>query len=219
MKVELSVKTLENLKSEKQNCFKDASKQFRKLQMVKTHLETWKIQHPLEYDQGYGALSLTGIFDLYVRHELLIWCPFLGPTLFEEMIWHQELVDFGVEQDFDPTDPDSKLLLHIVESTCIPRMIGVLDAFDISLKSHTENAFKAIHVFLDYTNKKSPSMHDLLDSLQERIQDGVDKILDWVPATSSVAMPTLNTDKLKEEWINYYVIVSLSLISRYWKIC
>jgi hypothetical protein len=205
------VRNIEDLKGEKLDCFKDASKQFRKMQMVKTRLETWKMQHPLEYDQGYGALSLTGIFDLYVRHELLDWCPFTKFSAFEQMVWHQELVDFGVEQDFDPTDPDSKLLTNIVESTCIPRMIGLMDAFDISQKSHTLLAFKAIHAFLDYTNKQSSAMKDLLDCFQDRIQEGVDSLIDWIPdQPSSDQVSTAHSDRLKQEWINFYLIVLYS---------
>ena len=66
----------EELLLEKDSCFDDASKYFKKLHHVKERLDKWKLDYPKEYEQGYGAMSMAGIFDIYVRHELLDWSPF-----------------------------------------------------------------------------------------------------------------------------------------------
>ena len=64
------------LNDAKSTCFDDASKYFKKLHHVKERLDKWKLEYPKEYEQGYGAMSMAGIFDIYVRLELLNWSPF-----------------------------------------------------------------------------------------------------------------------------------------------
>ncbi len=70
-------KSEEELFHAREACLEDASKHFRKISHVKERFDTWKRSYPKEYEQAYGAMSLAGLFDLYVRHELLIWKPFV----------------------------------------------------------------------------------------------------------------------------------------------
>ena len=74
------------------------------------------------------------------------------------MNWHQELSDFGTDQNhpLDPNDPDSKLLSAIVHKTCIPKLEALfLNCYDLYSRSSTENAIKSVDGILDYLSSKS----------------------------------------------------------------
>lgn len=129
------------------------------------------------------------------------------------MDWHEELVDFGLgdNTDFDPNDPDSQLLAHIIENTCIPRLMGlVASSFDLFERSQNEMAFKLINHFLDYVSIKSTGMQNLLDTFEDRITYIVDLALEWIPALPpafSGRESTPNEIRLKTEWMNTYLEV------------
>ncbi|KAJ3274819.1 hypothetical protein HDV01_002023 [Terramyces sp. JEL0728] len=159
--------------------FADASKYFRKISIVKEKLEGWKVHYPKEYEQAYGSLSLAGVFDIYVRHELLTWNPLKEFTKFEKMQWHSELTGFGITAEIH--DPDDQLLSRIVEKTIIPKLQNIiLSYYDVFSYTETDNLYQCLNIILDYVSKKSNAFQDLLDSLEDRIADVVKSLLDHV---------------------------------------
>lgn len=66
---------LASVEDASRHMFDDAGDEFRSVRMIKQRFETWKAKYPKEYDEGYGALSMPGIFELFIRHELLHWKP------------------------------------------------------------------------------------------------------------------------------------------------
>jgi hypothetical protein len=67
---------IQDFQNKKSRLFDQVLKQFQQIEYVKEKFSIWKLQYPREYEQGYGALSLTGVFDMYVKYEMLDWNPF-----------------------------------------------------------------------------------------------------------------------------------------------
>ncbi len=76
------------------------------------------------------------------------------------MKWHDELLDFGIEDSAatDPNDPEAQLLMIIVERTCIARFQSLVTTFDIFSSTQNDMALKCIRVLLDYTSIRSMAM-------------------------------------------------------------
>ena len=76
------------------------------------------------------------------------------------MQWHEQLVDFGVEDSAitNPDDPDSQLLKNIIEKTCIPRFQVLISTFDIFSREKNGNALEYMRSFQDYSSLKSSAM-------------------------------------------------------------
>ena len=49
---------------------------FRSLDNVMSKFNVWRRDFDEDYGNAYGDLSLTGVFELYVRYELISWDPF-----------------------------------------------------------------------------------------------------------------------------------------------
>ncbi|KAI8902715.1 hypothetical protein BC833DRAFT_572187 [Globomyces pollinis-pini] len=204
-------------------CFEDASKHFKNLRYVKEKFELWKSQYPREYDQGYGAMSLASVFDLYIRFEIVQWNPFVDTLALEEMEWHRLLADFGLNNDskMDPNDPDSKLLSTLVEKTVIPKIRkAIMSSYDVFSPSHTANAINLVNSLLDYLSLKSDAMQvrcylfpyhqDLLDSFEDRILDTIHEALEHVPQKSKFTfMASENDYSFKAAWLQPFLEVGL----------
>ena len=52
------------------------SDDFRSLDNVMSKFDVWRREFEEDYGNAYGDLSLTGVFELYVRYELISWDPF-----------------------------------------------------------------------------------------------------------------------------------------------
>lgn len=142
---------MNDLEAEQKLVFQDASKLFKKIENVKDKFQVWKQMYPRDYDQAYGALSLTGgvvfyfwllVFEIYVKYELLTWQPFLVTTVGYWWLgicafWYNVLAPATLElwitnrryslrwligkAAIDPNGPDTKLLSNIIEKVCVSR--------------------------------------------------------------------------------------------------
>ena len=79
------------------------------------------------------------------------------------MHWHEQLIDFGVEDSAvtNPDDPDSQLLQNIIEKTCIPRFQVLTSTLDLFSTVHNGNAFRYLISLQDYFSLKSFAMQVL----------------------------------------------------------
>jgi hypothetical protein len=54
----------------------DTADEYKSIVAVKSRFETWKAEFKEEYEKAYGGLSMPGVFEFYVRYEMLTWQPF-----------------------------------------------------------------------------------------------------------------------------------------------
>ncbi|CAG8441783.1 1445_t:CDS:10 [Ambispora gerdemannii] len=62
--------------------FNDVREEFKSISLIKSKFEEWKSEYREEYLKAYGGLSLPGVFEFYIRYELLLWDPFKAQYTF-----------------------------------------------------------------------------------------------------------------------------------------
>ena len=55
----------------------------------------WKTEQTQSYNEAFVSQSLPHVFSPYVRLELLKWKPLECPEVDKDMVWFDELKDYG----------------------------------------------------------------------------------------------------------------------------
>ncbi|KAJ3042031.1 hypothetical protein HDV00_008324 [Rhizophlyctis rosea] len=155
--------------------FEDAMEDFRSIILIKQRFETWKSRHSKDYENGFGSLSMPGVFELFVRQELLDWEPLQSPATFESMHWHKQLSNYGLRDmsDIDDDDPDTKLLIKIVEKSCIPRLRARIGSFVPWSGRQSKALRRVLGQLLDYTDTSSAPFQNLINAIETKFEDAV----------------------------------------------
>ncbi|TPX40917.1 hypothetical protein SeMB42_g03589 [Synchytrium endobioticum] len=160
--------------------FADTLDEFCSIPIIKSKFENWKFTFRHEYDQSFGGLSMPGVFELFVRHELLAWEPFNFYLDLEKMNWHEALMGYGMDPDaMEVTeDEDVKLLSKIVEKVVIPRMIARVELYDPFSSKQTNIALRLVGQMLNYTESDSKPFKSLVTAFEVRIDSVVSGIVE-----------------------------------------
>eukprot|EP00842_Homolaphlyctis_polyrhiza_P004643 jgi/Hompol1/517/HPOL_001514-RA len=203
----LPERSVEEIHDTHSQLLQDAAEQFRLVSAVKDRFQTWKWKYPKDYDQAYGALSLAGAFDFYVRYEMFGTQPFITPLELESMAWHQELSTFGVTDSHtvNPDEPEAMLLTKIIEKTVIPRIVAQLELMDCFSRDQTQLAIRFFAQLLDYTDRKSPAFKTLIDAAVGRIKHTLDTLAKHVAHSPQFLQVSDRGAAVaaKTEWFNH----------------
>lgn len=66
---------LDDARKESAQLLNDVSEDFQSITSVKKKFEEWKRYYNQSYQDSYVSLALPGVFEFYVRLELLQWDP------------------------------------------------------------------------------------------------------------------------------------------------
>ncbi|KAI9101299.1 nineteen complex-related protein 2-domain-containing protein [Phlyctochytrium arcticum] len=102
-----------------EHLFVDATKEFRSLKHIVHRMKSWKENYPTEYKDSYGELSLVGIFEIFVRRELIQKGICRSPGNFEDMEWVRWLYDYASDSE---TEVETALFQRIMDKTVIPQL-------------------------------------------------------------------------------------------------
>ena len=112
--------------------FEDVENDFAQLEKIKGRFEFWKNKDFSAYSDAYVSFNLPKLFAPYIRLELLLWNPLCKesdnrPIEVERMIWYNELLLYGLQDDVDCTeklrsDPDQRLMSHLVEKIVLVKL-------------------------------------------------------------------------------------------------
>ncbi|TPX55683.1 hypothetical protein PhCBS80983_g05116 [Powellomyces hirtus] len=177
--------------------FDDVGEEFRSLRMIKQRFETWKVKFPKEYEEAWGALSIPGIFELFVRHEMLQWDHEKGT--FESMQWHQSLADFGVTADkaINTDNPDVDVLKRIVEKVVIPRLKTKGPIYDPYSDDQTTALVSAVNQCLDYMDADSEHLQSLISVFEARVRSITSALVDRYNFFITQPRPNWNEDTVE----------------------
>ncbi|CAG8492960.1 24650_t:CDS:10 [Gigaspora margarita] len=121
------VSKLDELSYRKIKLFDDVDDDFKSIYLVKSKFDTWKREFSEDYAKAYGDLSLPGVFEFYVRYEMLLWETFVGHSDFNKMEWYRTISGFNdANSSSTLSENDDKLLTKIVEKVIIPRAIHLV---------------------------------------------------------------------------------------------
>ncbi|KAJ1344051.1 hypothetical protein BSLG_001191 [Batrachochytrium salamandrivorans] len=210
-------RSLEEIITEHKHLFDDAKKQYRSISPIKDRFQAWKWEYPKDYNQAYGALSLAGVFELYVRYEHFGWNPFKTSVHFEDSVWHQELSSFGVsdEHTMDPNEPEAALLKKIAEKTIVPQLIAIIDTFDPFSADQTRLLTSMTSQLLDYIDKSSSVFKRLMDALVLTFKSALDTAADYacLPSQFVNVSDRQSAVVAKASWFGAHLQLILNFIS------
>ncbi|KAI8996079.1 nineteen complex-related protein 2-domain-containing protein [Gaertneriomyces semiglobifer] len=159
------------IRSRSKRLFDDVSEEFRSLPSIKKRFEQWRRDYPTEYENSYGGLSMPGVFELFVRQELLAWDPKAALPRFEDMNWHSALVDYGHSDDPMEDVEDEHLLTRIVEKVVIPRIKSRIAMYDVYSWEETLSFYGMAHQCLDYVDAGGPAFQGLIGLIETRLSE------------------------------------------------
>ncbi|CAG8525778.1 2510_t:CDS:10 [Paraglomus brasilianum] len=117
----------------KQKLFDDVSDDFRSLDNVMSKFDVWRREFEEDYGNAYGDLSLTGVFELYVRYELISWDPFDQTTVdpITSTNWYRVLSEYGTtnSNNADSNDRKSIIIGKVIDKILIPKINRLTEVY------------------------------------------------------------------------------------------
>ncbi|KAG9293655.1 hypothetical protein G9A89_018992 [Geosiphon pyriformis] len=168
--IELSTK-VEIIAQQYAKIFNDVDDEFRSISIVKSKFEAFKTEFREDYAQAYGSLSLPGVFEFYIRHQLLMWEPFKTNTQFSAMRWYDILSEYGVSNihEIDYQDDDIRLLEKIVDKVILPKLTLMVNTFNPYSKTQNEATVELIDQVLRQLGNSSQKFKDLIWAFTNRL--------------------------------------------------
>eukprot|EP00833_Pecoramyces_ruminatium_P001528 jgi/Orpsp1_1/1175560/evm.model.c7180000054353.2 len=187
--------------------FSDTNNDFKDLNIIKKNFENWKEKYPKEYNQGFGGLSMPGVFELFMKYELLLWEPLENYKEFEDMIWHQEASTYGTNNmmeldNYDPEDDDNKLLIRLVEKFAIPKVKELIKLWNVFSICQTKNLLRILLLLQDYTKTKDKIFISVIEEIENKFKNTIEKIISHNPIQR--VTPQRNVSFHLYEQINYW---------------
>jgi len=187
--------------------FSDTNENFKDLNIVKKNFEDWKEKYAKEYNQGFGGLSMPGVFELFVKYELFLWEPLEKYREFEDMIWHQEASTYGTTNmmeldNYDPDDDDNKLLIRIVEKFAIPKVKELIKLWNVFSINQTRNLLRILILLQDYIKAKDSFFIGVIEEIENKFKNTIEKIISHNPIQR--VTPQRNISPHHYEQINYW---------------
>ncbi|KAG0266287.1 hypothetical protein BG011_002695 [Mortierella polycephala] len=166
--------------------FKEVGADFKSIEAVKRHFQSWKTKYPKDYNKAYGGLLLPLVFDFYVRQETCLWNPLRVSQDISEQSWHQVVSSYTIvhpsashmhsdsesDREVDEEeDMDKDLMSKVVSKSLCPKLTQFLTAGGVDLYSARQTrCMKAIlDQLLDYVDKNDNRMEQLLKATQHII--------------------------------------------------
>lgn len=187
--------------------FSDTNENFKDLSIIKKNFEDWKEKYIKEYNQGFGGLSMPGVFELFVKYELFLWEPLEKYKEFEDMIWHQEASTYGTSNmmeldNYDPEDDDNKLLIRLVEKFAIPKVKEIVKLWNVFSVNQTKNLLRILMLLQDYIKAKDTFFMGVIEEIENKFKNTIEKILSHNPIQR--VTPQRNISQHRYEQINYW---------------
>lgn len=113
--------------------------------LVKGKMQDWRVNYSQDYENCYGTLCIPGLFELYIRHELILWDPLNGKTDFESFKFHEILSDY-----LDGDQPT--LLINVVTKYVFPKLSSLVKYYNFFQKHQTIHLFAVFNQLQDYVD-------------------------------------------------------------------
>ncbi|CAG8830727.1 34561_t:CDS:2, partial [Racocetra persica] len=164
---------IDEISYHKTKLFEDVIDDFKSIYLVKSKFDTWKKEFSEDYAKAYGDLSLPGVFEFYVRYEILLWETFKDHSDFGKMEWYQTISGFNDMNSSSDISENDKLLTKLVEKVIIPRAIRLVKALNPYSSKETKSAIEFCKSTLKFVDKNSPKFKDFTSAISSCLQNVV----------------------------------------------
>ncbi|CAG8595752.1 2391_t:CDS:10 [Dentiscutata erythropus] len=168
---------IDEISYHKTNLFDDVDDDFKSIYLVKLKFDTWKKEFSEDYSKAYGDLSLPGVFEFYVRYEMLLWRTFMGHFDFSKMEWYRTISGVNdINSSSNLSENDNKILTKIFEKVIIPRAIHLIKVLNPYSSKETKSAIEFCKSLLKFVDKNSPKFKDFTSAISSNLQNVVQAI-------------------------------------------
>nr|CAG8554086.1 6774_t:CDS:10 [Entrophospora candida] len=157
----------------------DVIDDYKSISIVKSKFVEWKNEFDEDYRRAYGGLSLPGVFEFYIRYEILFSETFQKYAEFNKMDWYNFISEYGdtiVDSNStnEGSDDDVKLLCRrILEKAILPRATQLINSYNPYSSKHTNFIIEFCNKTLDYVDRSSPKFETFLMSISDRLQNTI----------------------------------------------
>ncbi|CAJ0644858.1 13527_t:CDS:10 [Entrophospora sp. SA101] len=157
----------------------DVIDDYKSISIVKSKFVEWKNVFDEDYRRAYGGLSLPGVFEFYIRYEILFSETFQKYAEFNKMDWYNFISEYGdtiVDSNStnEGSDDDVKLLCRrILEKAILPRATQLINSYNPYSSKHTNFIIEFCNKILDYVDRSSPKFETFLMSISDRLQNTI----------------------------------------------
>ncbi|CAG8456080.1 9433_t:CDS:10 [Racocetra fulgida] len=208
---------IDEISYHKTKLFEDVIDDFKSIYLVKSKFDTWKKEFSEDYAKAYGDLSLPGVFEFYVRYEILLWETFKGHSDFGQMEWYQTISGSNDMNSSSDISENDKLLTKIVEKVIIPRAIHLVKVLNPYSSEETKSAIEFCKSMLKFVDKNSPKFKDFTSAISSCLQNIVLDIKH--PDTFSLRKSEMDENALRSRdrffWRRYKLMKNLILWKDY----
>lgn len=154
-----------------QQCFEDVDEKFGSIRPIKERFMRWKTEQTQSYNEAFVSQSLPHVFSPYVRLELLKWKPLECPEVDKDMVWFDELKDYGeIEGGMHDGDEDENLVPNVVMDAAVPiAQEAVNNDWDALSTMQTKQVIRLWKELTSFCEASNGEMKELLRIIKDKL--------------------------------------------------
>ncbi|GBC06176.1 hypothetical protein RclHR1_06670016 [Rhizophagus clarus] len=147
------------------NLFEDVTEEFKSIALVKSKFMSWKIEFNDDYTKAYGGLSLSGVFEFYIRYEIMFW----NTLKIDRMEWYRVISEYSIPESNTgqiSTDDDFTILSKVLEKIILPRIACLVKTLNPYSSKQTMSFIEILSNILNHVDRKSQKFQNVVISLE-----------------------------------------------------
>ncbi|RIA92826.1 nineteen complex-related protein 2-domain-containing protein [Glomus cerebriforme] len=147
------------------NLFEDVIEDFKSIASVKSKFMSWKTEFNDDYTKAYGGLSLPGVFEFYVRYEIMLW----NTSKVNHMEWYRVISEYSAPESNTSqigTDDDFTIMSKVFEKIILPRITHLVKTLNPYSSKQTMSFIDIFEKILDHVDRKSQKFQNVVMSLE-----------------------------------------------------
>jgi len=175
--------------------FEDVDEDFKSIALVKSKFMSWKTEFNDDYTKAYGGLSLPGVFEFYVRYEIMLWDILKVNDTVYDTEWYKVISEYSVSESNESntiqTDDDITVLGKFFEKIVLPRITHLVNTLNPYSSKQTISFIEIFEKILNHVDRKSQKFQDVIIAVSERLRNVV-MSLETIP--KNVNVPILDSN-------------------------
>ncbi|CAB4423137.1 unnamed protein product [Rhizophagus irregularis] len=190
--------------------FEDVTDDFKSIELVKSKFISWKTEFNDDYTKAYGGLSLPGVFEFYVRYEIMLW----NTLKFDRMEWYKVISEYSIPESNTSqirTDDDFTILSKVFEKIILPRIAYLVKTLNPYSSKQTMSFIEIFGNILNHIDRKSQKFQDVINEVSKRLQNVV-MSLETIPENINIPADSnkdISTAQDRYFWRKYKLLRNL----------
>ncbi|CAI2165371.1 13410_t:CDS:10 [Funneliformis geosporum] len=184
---------IDEISYKRTSLFDDVIEEFKSIALVKSKFVSWKTEFNNDYTKAYGGLSLPGVFEFYVRYEMML-CNALKINDINDMEWYKVISEYSAESSknqMETDDEDFTVLTKVLEKIVLPRIVHLMKTLNPYSSRQTKSLVDFLKKTLKYVDSNSQRFQEIIITVSARLQNVVES-LEIIPENINIKLSDLN---------------------------